>query len=627
MKATLLLSFAICALSGQTPYTSGGTPFDFSTETKRTLIWGERPGVPRVFFRPDLPALFVRSIAFDTAFPPGTTLDWIFTGDEGGFTVRLSANRVRLVQRYYDSAGLVPAAERAGRYPEKIREESERAFTGKPQILTVTMDHRFSLLVALNGNEILRQKCLLDVRRHQLAWTPAADGSAGRVAGRMLEPQTLDTRVRVNAGNKHQAILGFGGITSAPAYAQLSAEGKQQWWKLLLEYNLLLHREYPNGNNLKPDLSNLDTPGDATPHYYGDNFPNGEISDFEYIKQIRRLGGRVLFEFWELPVWARQEYSALDGKTYPRAAKVGEYVRAMVEYCRISQKKTGHPPDIVGVQNEIVQPAEIWHQMILALREGLDQAGFRAVKIHMPDHSRLDGAIRTASAIKQSPKAWGALDFAATHLYDYQSFFQDPDGYDARIQTWKETVGDKPFLSTEFTVNDSAYQSRSYRTAFAQAQLYHKNMAIMNASALLYCWTILDVEQPSFGATRSLFVPDRSNNYQPAPSSYQLRVFGAFSRRVREGMTRVDAASTNTDLLVTAYSGAGAKRTVILVNRSTSPHQVSVDWPGAAFAEQELVSPYHANYVTVAAPGPVTVRPGELMVLSNVPLRQVHGSR
>ncbi len=35
--------------------------------------------------------------------PPGSTLDWIFTGDEGGVTVRIEPGKVRLVQRYYDS--------------------------------------------------------------------------------------------------------------------------------------------------------------------------------------------------------------------------------------------------------------------------------------------------------------------------------------------------------------------------------------------------------------------------------------------------------------------------------------------------------------------------------------------
>jgi O-glycosyl hydrolase len=348
---------------------------------------------------------------------------------------------------------------------------------------------------------------------------------------------------------------------------------------------------------------------DATPHYYGDNFPNGEITDFDYIRRIRQLGGKVLFEFWQLPPWARREKDPI----------VSEYVRAMVGYCRIAKQKTGAPPEVVGIQNEIVQPAETWHRMILELRRGLDQAGFQAVKIHLPDNSNLRGGIETLRAVQRDAAAWKTIDWAATHVYDFQGYFEDPDGYDARIREWKQLAGTKPFLSTEFTVNHSAYQSRSYRTAFQMAQLYHKNMVLMDASALIYCWMLLDVEQPSFGATRSLFVPDRAHGWVPAASSYQARVFGSFSRRLREGMSRVDAVSVDPDLLVSAYRGKDGS-TAILINRSTAPRRVRIDWPGIRFATAEIASPYRENAVTAAA-GAVVVQPGEIVTLTTVPLR------
>lgn len=36
---------------------------------------------------------------------------------------------------------------------------------------------------------------------------------------------------------------------------------------------------------------------------------------------------------------------------------------------------------------------------------------------------------------------------------------------------------------------------------------------------LLYCWLLLDVEQPTFGGSRSLLVPDRSRGEIPVASS------------------------------------------------------------------------------------------------------------
>jgi hypothetical protein len=236
----------------------------------------------------------------------------------------------------------------------------------------------------------------------------------------------------------------------------------------------------------------------------------------------------------------------------------------------------------------------------------------------MPDNGRLQGGIETLKAIQLAPEAWRAIDYAATHVYDFQDFFEDPDGYDSRISEWRRLASDKPFLSTELTVNSSAYQSRSYRVAFAQAQLYHKNMALMNAAALIYCWTLLDAEQPSFTATRSLFAVDRSAGFVPVASSYQLRTFGAYSRRLREGMVRVDAESPGSNLLATAFEGDGGRRTVVLLNRSTAPQSVRVEWPGASFTERESASPYSANRASKANGGAVLVQPGEIVTLSNV---------
>jgi O-glycosyl hydrolase len=596
----------------------GGAKFAFSAAGDRRSSWSVA-GLGRWYSSEDLPALFSRTMVLDTSVPEGSVLNWIFTGDEGGVTVRVEPGRVRLIQRYYDSFGIYASNPPKTRYPEKIWQESEVVFRGALRTITLEMDHRLAAVILLNGKEALRQTCLLEVRRHQVAWTPAVEDRQGQVAGRILAPDTIAATVRVEPSERRQSIYGFGGILSVPAYARLSPEGKRRWWELVAEYNLLIQREYPNGDHLRPDLSNFDRLEDAFPHYYGDNFPNGEISDFEYNKRIKELGGKILFQFWDLPRWAKREYTDAAGKKWPRAPIIDEYVRAMVGYCTISKQKTGAPPDVVGIQNEVVQPAEVWHQMILALREGLDRAGFQRVKIHMPDNGNLAGGIETALAIRKSPEAWKRVDWAATHVYDYQTYFENPDGYDALIARWVEAAAGKPFLSTEFTINSNQYQSASYRVAFAQAQLYHKNMAMMNASALVYCWTLLDIEQPAFGATRSLFVQDRARGWVPKPSGHQLRAFGAFSRRLREDMVRVGAETGRGDLLATAYEGAGGRKTVILINRSTRPMRIKVDWAGARFTEGEWVSQYLENAVRPAPAEPV-IEPGEIVTLTTVKL-------
>ena len=622
----MLLLFASCCLAAQTvdlpeiAAPQSGAPFHFDAAGAVSTEWTV-PGLKRIYFHEDLPALFTRSLALDSGVPEGSVLSWIFTGDQGGITLALSSSGLTLRQRYYDSIGLSFEHPLKQIYPQATWSEDKVLFHGVPHIVTLQLDNALSVQVFVNGKQVAKQTCLMEVRRQQIAWAPADGDKTSKLDGRMITPPELPATVSVDPGKKHQTIYGFGGSISFPAYAQLSEKGKERWWKLLLEYNLLVHREYPNGRNLKNDLSNFDRLKDANPHYYGDNFPNGEISDFQYLKRIRKLGGKSIFEFWQLPPWAMQEVKSADGKP-SSTVNIGEYVRAVLGYCEISEKASGFAPNIVGIQNEITQPPETWKEMILQLRKALDHEGFQAVRLHMPDASSLTEGISAAQSISGFPDAWKDIDYAASHLYDYQGFFENPDGYDGRMRQFRDLIGTKPFLATEFTVNHPSYQSGSYRIAFAMAQLYHKTMTILDAETLLYCWTLLDVEQPSFGASRSLFVPDHENGYVPKPSSFQLRTYGAFSRRLREGMVRVETESSDPGLLVSAYEGPAGNRTAIVINSSTAPRSIRIDWPGSPFTVLEVSGPYAANEVHKSIHNPLIIQPGEIMTLSNVPLLQ-----
>jgi O-glycosyl hydrolase len=592
--------------------------FDASPDKVQDGSW-RVAGLPRRYFDELLPATFERTLVLEQLESAQGGLEWIFTGELGGFTVAATPHKVWVLQRYYDSIGLGDPAH-PPRHPEKITTESTAAYRGDLHAITVRLDSRLQLSVLLNGKEAVRQHCLLDVSHHQLAWA----GDEGTAAGYLLTPQTVEASVEVDPSQSRQTMLGFGGITTPTAYAQLSPEGKRRWWKILAEYNLLLHREYPIGARLNAQMNNWDRLEDAVPHYYGDNFPNGEISDFTYLKNIRRLGGKVLFEFWALPAWARRDWTDSQGKVHAGAADVEPYARAMIRYCQVARERVGATPDIVGIQNEVEQPPEIWRQMTLRLRAELDHAGFSAVKIHLRDAGWIADGIECTRAFRQSEPVWKAIDYAATHMYDYQKFLYDPDGFDPLLARWRDAVGDKPFLSTELSVNFNEFQTRSYRLALGMGQLYHKNLTLANASAILYCWLLLNVEQPSYGWTRTLFVPDPAHGFMPAASSYQARVFGAYSRRIRAGMVRVEARASNPDLLTTAFVGNNGARTLVLLNRSVTPQRIRVDWEGKPFRFLEWVSPYEDN---AAFPAPssseIVAPPGAIATLSTEELGRV----
>jgi hypothetical protein len=123
-------------------------------------------------------------------------------------------------------------------------------------------------------------------------------------------------------------------------------------------------------------------------------------------------------------------------------------------------------------------------------------------------------------------------------------------------------------------------------------------------------------------------VPDPEHGFMPVASSHQLRVFGAYSRRVREGMTRVGSTSSNPNLFVTAFTGGGDRHTLIVLNRSTARQRISLTWPGAVFRYRETASPQVENAVgpAPAAKGnmwEVTVEPGAIVTLTGVELGHV----
>jgi O-glycosyl hydrolase len=595
--------------------------FHFISDGPKGPGWGHPDEIARKYFHENLPALFERTITLDAPMPERATLRWIFTGPRAGFTVELTSSKVRVSERYYDSMALY---EGQGNYPEKTVFTDERQYTGDARTLTVIADAHLAARVLVNGQEILEAPMLFDVTRHQLML--AASRTAHEVVdGSLLQPDLKDATIVINPSEVHQTILGFGGSPSIPAYAELSDEGKREYWQIIKSYNLLLFREYPMGTELKPDLSNLEDLSDATPHYYGDNFPNSELSSFDYSRHVLALGGSVIYELWALPSWATVPYSdprAADSpntaptKPIKQVANPDEYARIIVTYCQKAQAATGSAPAIVGLENEVDQPPEIAAAMALAVRRELDKAGFTQTRIHMADASYMFLGVDRAKALRSDAAAWSAIDFSATHEYDFQEFLSNPDLYDARLKAMHDAAAGKPFLATEICINDPHYQEPSYRIAFAVAQLYHKNLTELDAIALMYCWTLLDVEQPTFSGSRSLLAPDRTRGWIPVPTSFQLRVLGAYSRHIPKGMKRIDVSTGDPDLLATAFAG-GNDETLIVINRSTAARRLEIQGAAHPWAEIERTGLEEENAVSPFRTDNV-IQPGEIVAFSTI---------
>ncbi|MGF7077683.1 hypothetical protein [Mucilaginibacter sp. UYCu711] len=553
-------------------------------------IWGGGKKIPGAFFDEYLPAFFERKLAFKTFDLKGSTFQWILTGNNGGITLTIDKDSIELVQRYYDSFGFNKMQNQkisAGPYPQSKFSSFKISVTGKNiNSVSLAITHNLSLKLYINDVLSNEQITQIDVSRHQLQII----GSKAGVCGELQTPATSHVEISVNSAKKYQEILGFGGITTPTAFNLLSNQGKSQWWDLLKKYNLLLQREYPVGQRLKPDFSNWDNLKDAVPHYYGDNFPNGEASDFAYNKKIQQMGGEVIFEFWQLPTWMVSKEGGKNTVVYDK------YAAAIVNYCKTARVKTGKAPLIVGIQNEVTQAAEVWQEMTKHLRKALDDNNFKDVKIHMHNASNFNAGIKALKAFSSNDTTWRKIDYTASNLYDYQEYFTNPDGFDMLTKSWNNLLKsplEKKFLSTEICINRPQYQSGSYRVAFLMGELYHKNIVDLNATALMYCWLLVNNVQPSYTASRSLFTIDESRNNTPKASSFQLRVFGAFSKNLLKGFQRVKISSSDQDLLISAYA-KGKKNVVIILNRGTNSKEIKLtDLPEVT--TMEIASPYLEN--------------------------------
>lgn len=565
--------------------------------------WGHYSPNERKYFSEVLPSLFKRTLVVDS-INGDRGIKWIFTGPREGFYIVLNDNKLVFYRKYYDSFGYNKGRKELPNYPEFKFDAVQITSNTAIKAISVEINHKLGLKISLNGQEVIKQTIIEDIRRNQIHLT----GQEGTFTGQMLEPRTIEEKVKVTPNITHQQMLGWGGIGTPTAYNELSKAGKAKWWEYINEYNLLVQREYPVGSLLHKNLDNWDDLDFAKAHYYGDNFPNGEVSDFEYNKKIQELGGFVMFEFWDFPNWIEDSEE--------------EYARAIVGYCKEAARKTGKAPRIVGIQNEITMPENRIKRFVPELRKALNDAGFNEVKIHMYNATAVNRALDQVNKYTTNSNVWKSIDYSATNMYDYQNYFTNPDGFDSRLASWHSKVNTKPFISTELAINNDRYQTDSYRLALTMGQLYHKNLAIADAVLIAYCWTILNVEQSSFGATRSLFASSPENGFMPVPSSNQLRVFGAYSRRVKEGMYRVETESTNKELKIVAFEGKNNTGTLVILNRSLNPVDLGIDWRGIEFTEMEKVNPYSPNIVKPFNGNEVTVEPGAFITITNVPLNK-----
>jgi hypothetical protein len=160
-------SVALPVWQGVASAQTGAQPFSFVSDGPKGGGWGRPDEIARVYLERRLPAFFARTLVLDQPMPAGGKLIWMFTGQQGGFTVELSSDSVHVVQRFYDSFGLRDPGSRST-YPVANVEDVTVPYTGAAKTVTVELDAKMMLRVSVNGLKLAEQVCLMDMQREQL---------------------------------------------------------------------------------------------------------------------------------------------------------------------------------------------------------------------------------------------------------------------------------------------------------------------------------------------------------------------------------------------------------------------------------------------------------------------------
>jgi hypothetical protein len=149
---------------------AGGTRFELGAGSGRFDAWGR--GKDTRWFSPEfLPALFERKLVLEDVKLEGGGLEWIFTGERGGFTVAIDGATISVSQRFYDSPAFNLIAGELPRHPQWQAQPQRVPLDSMPREITVVLDHKLGLAIHADGREVLRQECLFDVSQHQLRLT------------------------------------------------------------------------------------------------------------------------------------------------------------------------------------------------------------------------------------------------------------------------------------------------------------------------------------------------------------------------------------------------------------------------------------------------------------------------
>ncbi len=385
----------------------------------------------------------------------------------------------------------------------------------------------------------------------------------------IIEPNATG---QIDTGTRHQKIEGFG---ASGAHFTMEFVNHQKKAEL---YNLLFRE-------LGLDIFRISNTYDINQTAFNEMVEIAKDGKYTLDGNLK-----IMISSWSPPARlksngniSRGTLAKVDGK-YVYAEFAKWWADSMDAYV-----KAGVKADYISIQNEPDFEGP-WSTCRFSPTEDSNLAGYDAAfeavwnklnanselempKMLAPETYSLNTAIDYIDKLDNLSHVYGY----AHHLYGCSGCESAPDRYISEMEKLKSKYGNKPLMQTEFQ-----NEPNTWAGAINMAILIHNSLTVENATAYLY-WDLF------WGPTSGMvsLSPTDPSFYAIKPVYYAFKQFSAFTD---SGWQRVEAATDNAGLRISAYiSPDNRKLTAVIINTTPSTDiTLNLSLKGMAVSKGEI---------------------------------------
>lgn len=402
------------------------------------------------------------------------------------------------------------------------------------------------------------------------------------------DPDPTSFTITVNPGNTHQQMVGFGGALTWYSNWMTTSSKKTEIADLIfndLGIDIIRFKSwyYPDGY---PAVTSTDVMSDDNSKIHWD-----ATNELYTLAKDRNPDVKILLSSWGPPAGLKSNNSSREG-----TLKKTDGNFMYDEFATYWEQTLDHlpfNPDYISIQNEPTYINSGWTTCDWSYVETATLPDYTLAfdKVHDLIKDRTNPPVMIGPESQDIPTFGGFANIlknkAHCGLLAYHPYNINATTSGEQIIASLKSIGsftEKPNIMTEYS---DAFNW------FATAQFIQNTLLHANSSGYIY-WKLVWA-QPAAGVENAAMVSITSGGaYTVTPFYYVMK---HFAKHIDAGYQRVDASTTNANLLISAFKNpTNNKITVIVINKGVG--QVSMDFEvtGKSITTVEAYQSKEANY-------------------------------